>query len=318
MTMTLAARLALPARVVLSFALAFAPIPALAAAPADEEGADDEAPADEAEDPVLDEARRLFDAGVARYTAADYGAAIDFWLEAYAMIPPTFDNRLIKAELIYNVARAQQKWFEIDEDITHLRQARETLTRYLGEIDELYGEQGALEREKIEEQIADVDGQIKAWEDEQARREAELAERMRPKFDEEGDAREERRNRAMVGAGAGLTALGVGGVGMLVTGIIIAGGAENQVASLPLESDIAARESAISRGQAGNALIVTGTLAGAVFLTAGVPLLIVGSLAEKKRKQRRIDAGLEETARIEALGPTLLPGGAGLSLSGRF
>ena len=140
---------------------------------------------------------------------------------------------------------------------------------------------------------------------------------MRPTFDEEADAREEKRNKAMVGAGAGLTALGVGGVGMLVSGIIIAGGAESRVGTLPLEADIAARQSAISQGNAGNALILTGALVGAVFLSAGVPLLIAGSLAEKKRKTRRADAGLD-TARLDSLVPTWTGSGPGIALSGRF
>jgi hypothetical protein len=289
-----------------------APIPSFAAAPPDESG--EEAPED---DEVMAEAKQLFDAGVARYTAADYGAAVDLWLEAYAMVPPTFENRLIKAELIYNVARAQQKWFEIDQDIKHLRQSRATLERYLGEVDEIYGEQAGLEREKIEEQIADIEAQISEWEAEQARREAELAERMRPKFDEEADAREERRNKAMIGAGAGLTALGAGGVGLLVTGVILAGSAENTSAQLPLADDIPARQSAISRGQAGNALMVVGTLSAGVFLAAGVPLLAVGVVSENKRKRRRADAGLD-VARVDVVAPMWLRGGAGLSLGGRF
>ena len=297
----------------LCVALTLAPVSSIHAAPPDD--ADDEAPpADQAE---LDRAKELFDAGVARYTAADYEAAVDLWLQAYALIPPSYDNRLILAELIYNVARAQQKWFEIDKDIKHLRQAREILDRYLGEVNELYPpEQVELERERIQEQIDGLDQQIADWEAEQARREAELAERMRPKFDEEGDAREERRNKAMIGAGAGLTALGVGAVGMFVAGLIIAGNAEETVAGLPLESDIAEREAAISRGQAGNGLELTGALAGGVFLAAGVPLLAVGIVAEKKRKQRRTDAGLE--ARLDGVAPMWISSGAGLTFGGRF
>lgn len=284
--------------------------PSFAAPPAD-----DEAPADP--DPVLTEAKQLFDAGVARYTAADYEAAVSLWLEAYALIPSTYDNRMIKAELIYNVARAQQKWFDIDKDVKHLRQARETLDRYLSELDELYGEQAAMEREKVEEQIADIDGQIAEWEAEQARKEAELAERMRPKFDEAADAREEKRNKAMVAAGASLTALGAGGVGLFVTGIILAGSANSQSSGLLLESDIPARQSVIARGEAGNAMIVIGSLAGGVFLAAGVPLLAVGVSAEKKRKQRRSEAGLE-VAGIRTIAPMWTRGGAGLAIGGRF
>ncbi|PRP91987.1 hypothetical protein ENSA5_51980 [Enhygromyxa salina] len=298
-------------------ALALAPTLSHAAPPAaDAAEAQGEDPSPEA-DPVMSEAKRLFDAGVARYTAADYEAAVDLWLEAYAMVPPAFENRLIKAELIYNVARAQQKWFEIDRDVKHLRQSREILDRYLGEIDELYGDQAPLEREKIQEQIDEVDEQIGEWEAEQARREAELAERMRPTFDEEADAREEKRNKAMIGAGAGLTALGVGGVGMLVTGIVFAGAAQDSSGGLPLEADIPAREAAITRGEAGNALMVIGSLAAGVFLAAGVPLLAVGGSAEKKRKQRRADAGLDQ-ARVDAIAPLWVRGGAGLAIGGRF
>src|SRR5690606_5943205 len=126
-------------------------------------------------------------------------------------------------------------------------------------VNELYPpDQVELERERIQEQIDELDERIVAWEAEQAAREAALAERMRPKFDEEADAREEKRNKAMLGAGAGLTALGVGGVGLFVAGLIMAGSADSTVSGLPLEDDIAEREAAISRGRAGNGLMVTG------------------------------------------------------------
>jgi hypothetical protein len=265
-------------------------------------------------------AKELFDAGVARYTAADYEAAVDLWLESYGLIPPSYDNRLILAELIYNVARAQQKWFEIDRDVKHLRQARGILDRYLIEVEELYPpEQVELERGRISDQISDLDEQIAEFEAEQARREAELAERMRPKYDEEADAREAKRNKAMIGAGAGLTALGASGVGLFVTGLIMAKNAEGQVATLPLEADIARRETAIDRGRTGNGLMLTGALAGAVFLAAGLPLLGVGISAENKRKGRRADAGLD-TARLDTVTPLWLPHGTGLgiALTGRF
>jgi hypothetical protein len=306
------------AAVVVSLALALGPglIPSAHAAPPGE----DEPPPDDAVDPVdpnMIEAQQLFDAGVTRYTAAEYGEAVSYWIEAYNLIPPSFDNRLIKAELIYNVARAQQKWFEIDQDVQHLRQSREILGRYLGEVDDLYGDQAGLEREKVQEQIDEVDAQITAWEIERDRRAAELAERMRPKFDEQADAREARRNKAMIGAGAGLSAIGFGGVGLLITGVILANGAQASTTDLPLQADIPAREAAIARGDAGNALLVTGSLAAGIFLAAGVPLLAVGVSSETKRKQRRADAGLD-VARVEAIAPVWIRGGVGLMIGGQF
>lgn len=287
----------------------FAGMPVLAfASPPEAEEA--EAPD---EDPDMTRARDLFDSGVARYTASDYEAAIEFWMQAYALIPPTFENRLVKAELIYNVARAQQKWFEIDEDIKHLRQAREILGRYLGEVDDLYpAEQVALERQKVEDQISELDERITAEEEEAARREAELADRMRPKFDEKADARERKRNNAMIGSGSALTVVGLGAVGMLVSGIAMAGQAERAVEDLPLAADIDERQRQVSKGGTGNALILLGSVVGGVFLAAGVPLLVVGVVGEKKRKHRRREAEMDAPA------PTLLPGGAGLMVGGRF
>jgi tetratricopeptide (TPR) repeat protein len=299
-------------RSALVFSLLFAiPSQSLAAPPDSGEQPEGEG------DPVMAEAKQLFDAGVARYTAADYEEAVNLWLEAFALVPATYDNRMIKAELIYNVARAQQKWFDIDKDVKHLRQSREILLRYVDELDELYGEQATMEREKVDEQIADIDAQIAEWEAEQARREAELAERMRPKFDEAADAREAKRNKAMIAAGASLTVLGAGGAALLITGIITAKSAEDTSAGLLLETDIPARQSALSKGQGANAMILIGSLAGSVFLSAGVPLLGVGLAAEGKRKQRRSEAGLE-VAGVRSIVPIWTRGGVGLTIGGRF
>lgn len=300
--------LALPLAAILGLAPAFA-----RAAPA----GDDEAPAED--DPDIATAKSLFNDGLARYNAADYGKAVELWLEAYTLVPPTPENQLIKAQLIYNVARAQQKWFVLDEDITHLRQSKEILERYLGEIDDLYEEgQAAMEREKIEEQIAELDEQIAEVEAEEARREAELAKLAAPKFDEEADAREAKRNRSMIGAGAGLTVLGLGSVTMLVFGVLGAGAADRQLEEQKLASQIPDRQSTIGRGQVSNALIVVGSVSGVVFLAAGIPLLAIGVRDEKQRKARREAAGLEARVRFDGGGAMLLPGGGGLSLRGRF
>lgn len=314
-SLTLAAALLAPSPALLGSSTARAAAPeAEAEAPAE---GPEEAPAEE--DPTLAEAKAKFEAGAARYTAADYGAAIDLWLEAYALLPATVDNQFIKAQLIYNVARAQQKWFDIDQDIKHLRQSREILVRYADELDALYEpSQAAIEREKIEDQIGELDAQIAEWEAEQRRREAELAERMRPTFDFEADAREEKRNKAMLGAGATLTLLGLGGGVMILGGSLMAKNAEEQIGNYPTEADVLEREGYLEQGVAGNALMIVGTLSASIFLTAGLPLVGVGAAAEKKRRQRRRDAGVEDVAQVRAVGPMVLPQGGGLSLSGRF
>lgn len=294
----------------LAFTLAVAPCPTLLAAPPPSDAvADEEPPPDE----DFEQARQLFDAGVASYNASDYGAAIEAWTQANALLAPTFDNRLIKAELIYNIARAQQKWFEIDGKIEHLRAARETLKRYLDEIEIIYpADQLTLERQKVEEQIAELDAAITEAEEKARLRELELAERMRPAFDEKADARERKRNKSMIGVGAAFGSLGLGGVGMLVAGIAMSGQATRAVADLPLGEDVDARAQQIAKGESGNVLQVLGGLSAGLFLAIGVPVLAVGLVGEKKRKQRRKDAG------VEAAAPVLLPGGAGVVLRARF
>ncbi|NVB41709.1 hypothetical protein G6O69_28000 [Pseudenhygromyxa sp. WMMC2535] len=297
--------------------LTLAPLTSLAAPPTPSADDDDAPAVPPAEAPArttdVTEAKRLFDAGVARYSAADYGAAIDYWLEANTLLPPTAEFSLVKAELIYNVARAQQKWFEIDDDVKHLRQAREILSSYLGDLDSLYDPaQATLEREKLEEQIADLDAKIAAWEEDRRRREAELAERMRPSFDFAADAREAKRNKAMLSAGATLTAFGLAGVGMFSAGVALASSADRQLGDLPLEANIETREQVILRGQGGTALIVVGSISGLIFLSCGVPLVAVAAKAERGRKKRRAEAG------VEAAAPLLLPGGGGVGFVGRF
>jgi hypothetical protein len=73
----------------------------------------------------------------------------------------------------------------------------------------------------------------------------------------------------------------------------------------------------LSKGQAGNAMILLGSLAGGVFLSAGAPLLGVGLVAERKRKQRRSEAGIE-LAGIRSIVPIWTRGGAGFAIGGRF
>lgn len=293
----------------LAITLALAPCPTLLAAPPPDAAADEAPPPDE----DFEAAKQLFDAGVASYTASDYGAAVEAWTQANALLPPTFDNRLIKAELIYNIARAQQKWFEIDGKIEHLRAARDTIRRYGEEIELIYpADQLALERQKVDEQVSELDAAIAEAEEAARQRELELAERMRPAFDEKADARERKRNKSMIGVGAAFGSLGLGGVGMLVAGIAMSGQATRAVGDLPLGEDVSARADAIAKGEAGNVLQVLGGLSAGLFLAIGVPVLAVGLVGEKKRKQRRVKAGLEAAA------PVLLPGGGGFVLRARF
>lgn len=101
----LAVALACPAFVATSLSTR----PVFAAAPA----SDDEA--------ALAEAREIFDRGRAKYDTFDYEGAIDLWQQAMQKVPETQAG--VRNAMVYNIALAQEKAYDVDEDVAHLRQA---------------------------------------------------------------------------------------------------------------------------------------------------------------------------------------------------
>lgn len=293
--------------------LALTPALSLASALEDEastaeapEGADEPAP-----DPKLQEAKVLFDAGAAHYDAAEYNEAITLWVAANRTLPSAAEYALVKAQLTYNISRAHQKWYEIDHDVTRLRQARQTLSNFAESIDEIYDEQEAIiERAKVEGLIEEIDAAIEAHEAEQARLEAERNEQARPKFDPELDRREYERNRRVIRAGVITTS--IGGLGLVTLGIGagLASGAEGRVGDYLTEDTLPEREAQLQAGQAGNGLVFVGAIVGALCLITGVPLLASGTAAEKRRKAYRLE--------LESAGVLHMERGLGLSVRARF
>ena len=70
----------------------------------------------------LAEAQALYDKGRAKFETADYHAAVELWTEAYALVPDTADGGQTKVLLIYNIATAREKAFEIDGELSQLRE----------------------------------------------------------------------------------------------------------------------------------------------------------------------------------------------------
>lgn len=294
--------------------LAFAPTLALASAPEGEaapEDAEEKEQVEDEPDPKLQEARVLFDAGAAHYDAAEYNEAITLWVAANRTLPSVAEYALVKAQLTYNISRAHRKWYEIDHDVKRLRQARQTLSNFVGSIEAIYDEDEALiERTKVEGLIEEIDAAIEAHEAEEARLEAERNEQARPKFDPELDRREYERNRRVIRAGIITTS--IGGVGLITLGIGagLASGAEGRVGDYLTQDTLPDREAQLQRGAAGNGLMFVGTIVGALCLVTGVPLLASGSAAEKRRKAYRLE--------LENAGVVPMQRGLGLSIQARF
>lgn len=122
----------------------------------------DETPATaaETEDPAMAESRRLYERGKARFDTFDYAGAVDLWTQAYAKLPA--DEASVRNSMVYNIATAQEKAFEIDENVGHLRQAVKLLETYIANYKALYpaNEETRAEVEKAENRIATLEERI--------------------------------------------------------------------------------------------------------------------------------------------------------------
>ncbi|MCA9707381.1 MAG: hypothetical protein KDK70_16120, partial [Myxococcales bacterium] len=119
------------------------------------------APAPEpAEDPAVDEARKLYDEGKARFDTFDYEGAVQLWTQAYAKLPE--DAAGIRNSMVYNIATAQEKAFELDSDVQHLRQAQMLLESYIDNFKALYprNPETKAEVDKAEDRIASLKERI--------------------------------------------------------------------------------------------------------------------------------------------------------------
>jgi hypothetical protein len=92
------------------------------------------APADE--EARLNEAKTLYDEGLAYFETHDYKAAVDKWTQAYAKLPETATGQ--RNAMVYNIATAQEKAYEIDHDLQHLRQALLLLESYVKNYKAMY------------------------------------------------------------------------------------------------------------------------------------------------------------------------------------
>lgn len=274
-------------------------VPAWAAAPATVEPSSPPA-TDPPKDPAIDRARTLYREGEARFATADYLKAIELWTEAFTSVPDTSDAAYIKGVLIYNLATAHERAFEITGDISHLRQAKVLMESYAASIATLVPDEKAreVERARITERLNAVTGAIGKWD---AERERER--KAKRGGGEEDRAPEQKNGKALVGAGAGLLGLGVVGLAVMTGGLVM-GKRANDISGID-PNDIPGRRDQFDRGRVGNGMAIGGGVAGGVLLVTGAVLLGVG-LSQRAKSQRT------------AWAPMLAPRVAGLAIAGRF
>jgi hypothetical protein len=255
-----------------------------------------------AEDPVIAEARQLYDAGLADYETFEYDGAIEKWTRAYAKLGDSPGTGEMRNAIVYNIARAREKAYEQTRDITHLKKAAALLERYVA--DEVAA--GEPDEADLAKARADVD-ELRARIAELERAAAEQR-RPAPTKPADGDVdRPAKPGRSLVITGGVLTAVGLGlVVGGITAGAVVGQRADDDIPMLDELGDEDERRERIEDGRRANLVMLGCGIAGGVVAVTGIALLAVGAT-----KPRR-------AARAATLVPAAGPGFVGTSLVGRF
>jgi tetratricopeptide (TPR) repeat protein len=265
------------------------------------------------------DAEAMFRRGQAKYETADYNGAIELWTEAYALVESTPETASIKALLLYNLAQAHVKAYELDEDVIHLKQAQQLLSSFRNNLSLLYEDKAQLEEEtkKVDERLAEIETMLAAAkpppeeqppppEDEPPPPEIE----PEPVADDAADARP---GKPLIIAGGALLGLAVGSGVVAIVGVAIGSGA-NDIGDLEPD-DLTGREQRFASGRTGNVLAIVGTIGAGVLLPVGAALIGVG--VKRNGEAKRSTAMLQRTRLGASFGGAWGNGG-GVTISGRF
>lgn len=120
------------------------------------------APVESAEDPALTEAKRLYKEGEIKFQTADYKDALRLWKSAFGILPDGDEHRGIRHALVYNIAEAHSRAYEVSRNPTHLRKAKILLEAYRADHRALYGDDPAAvkERTEVDDRIAELEKSI--------------------------------------------------------------------------------------------------------------------------------------------------------------
>lgn len=255
-----------------------------------------------AQSDALAAAEALYKKGRTSFETANYLEAIELWTEAYGIVDDAPENAAIKAALIYNIAAAQEKAYDIDADIRHLRQAAVLMETYAANVPLLYGDgpEGTAELDKVEARLAELRSRIAEAEAATPEPEPAPVSDPQPAPSPQPDPQPDPKAKPLIIAGAVTAGLGVAGLGLMAGGLAMGSSANDVGPDQPLDD----RRSQFDRGRTGNTLAYVGGAVGGTLLVTGAVLLGIGL---KKR-----------SAGPMAVAPWGGRGSAGVSLSGRF
>jgi hypothetical protein len=228
------------------------------------------------------------------------------------MVPDGAEGNQVKVLLIYNIATAREKQFDVSRDPAELRQAAILLRNFEESIPALYGDgaEAEAERAKVQERLAAFEQRLREHEAAQAdageggstTTEPDPGTGTQPDDGGDGGGSPPPGARGLVIGGAVAAGLGVGGLALMGAGLGM-GARANDLSGLD-PSDIDGRRARFDRGRTGNTLAVVGAAAGGVLLVTGAVLLGLGL-----RRSRAANV---------AIAPVPARGGTALVLHGRF
>lgn len=245
-----------------------------------------EEPAAEEPDPTQQEAAALFREGSMFYELGQYEDAITKFEAAWKLAPVP--------QLLFNLGQAHRRWYELDPDIDHLRQAKTFFVNYDKRMntDSSYS---AREADYVQNMIEKLEAQIELEENKEAERNrvivngpsaAEIEALEKRRLEREKKLASARR---LNGAGIGLIVVGATAAGVGLGGALArtaykvvldnsSTGDPNSPTLATAEEDRRRRNGFLLSGQVG----FGGLIAAAVFLPIGIGLRVGGGVLERR------------------------------------
>lgn len=250
-----------------------------------------QAPEATAEDPVAAEAKALYEQGRSAYNSSDYERSVELFRAAFEKAEKIASEELqlrVVTTLWFNLARAQLKAYDIDEDKRRLRQGKDLIAKYLRNT-ELSPEERA-EAEAVE---AEINTRLAATthgsttnpqpDDPQVDGGSGGAD---PAADTPGDTRrtktQQKPGRALLISGAVVAGVGAAAGGALIG----AGGAmgEKQRSAYDDATTQAERDDALAGFDRARTVGIAGIAVGSALVVTGVALVAVGVVKQRKAR----------------------------------
>ncbi len=280
-----------------------------------------------------EDAKTLYDKASAKYSAADYKGAVEYFTAALEKATQEDLSYRVRGALLFNLAKSHVKAYEeLDRDISHLRSARSIYKRYLDEAPASDGDyqdtaEAKSELARVETMLEEAEKKLAAEraanpgggvDADAIRRQAQLEAERLQMLKKAGD---HKTNGIVLSVVGGVFV--VGGVGFLAWGSTFGPFAEEEIRlDRPVEQrddPFNDQEQAYYDDQVRNGKIWMGVGGGAMAVGAGVVGVGVWQLLKAKKLRKQVEAGTEtDPVSTIRLTPTYGRGQAGLQFGMRF